>query len=466
MKYLLLLLTLIPYLASAISPEDIKREFKVAPGKSGGIYYAYHFTADSVPEFPQGYEPVYVSHYGRHGSRWAINEAQYPLVINILEAQLSAHNLTPEGEEILRKIKVISDHAKGHAGELSPLGQRQHKGIARRMMQRTPTLFADSAKISALSSIVPRCIISMAAFSEGLKEANPALQITRSASPGDMDFISYSTPEANRITNDSSYFLKDLSVFRQRTVPKERLLKLLFKQPPLFSISGATKINYDESYGSDKDDTSTQIPSNSIPKVNTDADLFLKTLHDIAVTTQNVDLDVDLLSIFNEDELFAFWQPLNYNMYVRHANSPQGLKAGMNSARSLLNDIISRADKALIEATPNVQLRFGHDTNLIRLLALMRLDGFSESETDPDKYYAVWQDYRISPMAANLQIIFFRPVSTQSIRPEYHSSQETIDKETLVMILHNERPVTVPVHSDKVPYYHWGDLKKFWTTDF
>lgn len=444
MKYLLLFLTLIPYLASAITPEDIKREFKAAPGKSGGIYYAYPFTTDSVPDFPEGYEAVYISHYGRHGSRWAINEAQYPLVINILEEQMYAGNLTPEGKEVLRKIKIISEHAKGHAGELSPLGQRQHKGIARRMMQRTPKLFADSSEVSALASIVPRCIISMAAFTEGLKEINPTLQITRSASPGDMDFISYSTPEAHKITNDSSYFLKDLSAFRQRTIPKDRLLKFLFKEVPLFSIP----------------------TSASIPPVHIGADLFLKTLHDIAVTTQNVDLDIDLLSIFNEDELFAFWQPLNYNMYVRHANSPQGLKAGMNSARSLLNDIITRADKALKEATPNVQLRFGHDTNLIRLLALMRLDGFSESETDPDKYYAAWQDYRVSPMAANLQIIFFRPVSTKSIRSERAIDQNIIDQETLVMILHNERSVTVPILSDKAPYYHWGDLKKLWTTDF
>lgn len=453
MKYFILFLALIPCFATAITPEDIKHEFKITPGKSGGIYYAYPFTTDSVPDFPEGYEPVYISHYGRHGSRWAINEAQYPLVINILEEQLNAGNLTSEGEEVLRKIKAISEHAKGHAGELSPLGQRQHKGIARRMIQRTPGLFADSSKISALSSIVPRCIISMAAFTECLKETNPNLQITRSASPGDMDFISYSTPEAHKITNDSSYFLKDLTDFRHRTIPKERLLNLLFKKLPLF-------------YGAASNDTDTHNPVSPIPVINKNADLFLKTIHDIAITTQNVDLDVDLLSIFNEDELFAFWQPLNYNMYVRHANSPQGLKAGMYSARSLLNDIIIRADKALGEGTPNVQLRFGHDTNLIRLLALMQLDGFSESETDPDKYYAAWQDYRISPMAANLQIIFFRPVPTQAIRSERNTNQNIVNQETLVMILHNERPVTVPIHSDKVPYYVWGDLKKLWTTDF
>ncbi|MDE6795566.1 MAG: histidine phosphatase family protein, partial [Muribaculaceae bacterium] len=316
-----LFLILLPGITCAISPRDIKREFKTAPGKSGGIYYAYPYTTDSIPDFPEGYEPVYVSHYGRHGSRWAINEKQYPLILDILAEQQQRGNLTSEGEEVMRKVKAIADHAKGHAGELSPLGQRQHKGIAERMMRRTPELFTDSANISALSSIVPRCIISMSAFTERLKELNPSLQIARSASPGDMDFIAYSTPEARKVAADSLGWRADHKKFREKIVPQERLMKVIFKESPTLE----------------------------------DPVLFLKTLHDIAVTTQNVDLDVDLLSLFTTDELFAFWQALNYNMYVRHANSPEGKRAGMYSARSLLDDIINRADKALSNSEPKVQ---------------------------------------------------------------------------------------------------------------
>ncbi|MDE5882752.1 MAG: histidine phosphatase family protein, partial [Muribaculaceae bacterium] len=373
------LMCLFPGIVLAISPRDIKRQFKSAPGKSGGIYYAYPYTTDSIPKFPEGYEPVYISHYGRHGSRWAINEKQYPLVLDILTEQQQLGNLTREGEEVMHKVKIIADHAKGHAGELSPLGQRQHKGIAERMMKRTPELFADTANISALSSIVPRCIISMSAFTERLKELNPSLQIARSASPGDMDFIAFSTPEARKVDADSLGWRADHKRFREKIVPQERLMKVLFKETPTLE----------------------------------DPVLFLKTLHDIAVTTQNVELNVDLLCLFTTDELFAFWQALNYNMYVRHANSPEGKKAGMYSARSLLDDIITRADKALGHAPtvsaesetttkavfiseiedeagiqPKVQLRFGHDTNLIRLLALMQLAGCAESESDPKQYYA------------------------------------------------------------------------------
>ena len=44
----------------------------MTPEQAGGIYYAYPVTADSLPPIPDGYTPVAISHYGRHGSRWAI----------------------------------------------------------------------------------------------------------------------------------------------------------------------------------------------------------------------------------------------------------------------------------------------------------------------------------------------------------------------------------------------------------
>ena len=36
----------------------------------GGVYFAYPVTATKMAAAPEGYEPFYISHYGRHGSRW------------------------------------------------------------------------------------------------------------------------------------------------------------------------------------------------------------------------------------------------------------------------------------------------------------------------------------------------------------------------------------------------------------
>lgn len=412
MPVLALACSLDPY---ARDREQIIAEFAEAPGKSGGIYYAYPYAGDSVPAPPAGYEAVYISHYGRHGSRWAIREGDYPFVINALTAEEGRGNLSDDGRAVLAKVKAIAAHAEGHAGELSPLGQRQHKGIARRMIQRTPHLFADSARVIARSSVEPRCIVSMSAFSEALKEGNPKLEVTRTASPGDMAFISWSTPEAKAFNRDDAPWRAQLDGFGDSVADPTRLKSLLFNHP-------------------EKAD---------LPRK------FWRTLHDIAVTTQNVDLDVDLLGIYTPDELFGFWQFLNYKMYVGHANAPAGGAIGMNCARSLLDDIVSRADSALASAdAPRVDLRFGHDTALIRLLAMMRLDGCAESEETPERYYAAWQDYNVAPMAANLQLIFYR--SADSAEP-------------LVLVLHNERPASLPISPATGQFYRWSDVRRLWS---
>ena len=46
----------------------------------GGIYHAYPYAsmADNlIDATPEGYTPFYLSHYGRHGSRWMTNDERY-----------------------------------------------------------------------------------------------------------------------------------------------------------------------------------------------------------------------------------------------------------------------------------------------------------------------------------------------------------------------------------------------------
>ena len=36
------------------------------------VYYAYTYDNPARTPAPEGYEPFYISHYGRHGSRWLL----------------------------------------------------------------------------------------------------------------------------------------------------------------------------------------------------------------------------------------------------------------------------------------------------------------------------------------------------------------------------------------------------------
>lgn len=391
--------------------EQIARE----PGKSGGIYYAYPYNDDVMPSIPAGYKPVHVSHYGRHGSRWLIKTWEYDEVLNCLDSAHHAGVLTPSGEDVYERMKVISEHARGHKGELSSLGARQHRGIAERMAWRFPFMMADSARITAYSSIEPRCIISMAAFSERLKELNPTLQVERHASPGDMDFISYSNAETREINDEKSPWWRDLEKWRNDRLDAGRLNRELFTDTTFVS----------------------------------DPKRFVWLLHDVAVDCQDSEPGVELLDLFTPDEMYALWSALNYKMYYIQGNNPRTQGAGPRSAANLLEHFINDVDSALTAERPGrtATLRFGHDTALMRLLALMQVNGADASIENPEDYAAGWNDFYLTPMAANLQVILLT---------------STAGEEPLVMIRHNERPARLPLTSQDGGYYRWSDVRTLW----
>ena len=81
----------------------------------------------------------------------------------------------------------------------------------------------------------------------------------------------------------------------------------------------------------------------------------------------------------------------------------------------------------------------------------MEVNEFGKEINDLDELAeAGWRDYLMVPMAANIQMIFYR-------KP---GSKETDD--ILVKVLLNEREVTLPVGHVDGPYYNWNVLRKYY----
>ena len=117
-------------------------------------------------------------------------------MVDIFEKAHQAGVLTALGEDVRKRMALVWEDAEGHGGDLTPLGVRQHRGIAERMFQNYPEVFKGSPALSARSTVVLRCVLSMDAFCERLKELNPALQIRREACARYMKYMNYHTPEA------------------------------------------------------------------------------------------------------------------------------------------------------------------------------------------------------------------------------------------------------------------------------
>lgn len=385
--------------------------------RTGGIYYAY--PADTMIQTPPpvGYEPFYISHYGRHGSRWLTTDRQYLDALETFQQADEAGKLSPFGKEVYERLRLIWQDAEGRTGDLSPLGTQQHRGIAERMYGSFPEVFQNGRTIRSRSTPVVRCILSMSAFDERLKELNPTLRITREAYARDLAYMNHYDERSRRWMRDpDAAWREQFEAFREAHIRPDRLMALLFNDPRY--VRG-----------------------------HVDGRALMYDLYRIASSLQNVDLDVTLYDLFEPDELFDLWQVGNFTRYV--TNGPAAINEGMipANAKPLLRNFLDEADAALQTDSVAATLRFGHDVNLMPFTALMQAEGYDTSVADPDEFYRAWSDYIISPMGANVQWIFFRRDDSDDV---------------LVKFLINEREVFIPVPTDTAPYYRWQDVEQFY----
>ena len=132
-----LLPALLLFLSVAAAAQTSRKEIFRDINRTGSNYFAYPGPSQkALTPAPAGYEPFYISHYGRHGSRYMEENDAYVLAIGKLDTAAQLGILTPKGAEVLEKLRIGYDNAWNRDGDLTRLGDRQHEAIARRM-QRT-----------------------------------------------------------------------------------------------------------------------------------------------------------------------------------------------------------------------------------------------------------------------------------------------------------------------------------------
>lgn len=412
-----LTLTLSVCAAFVCAAQTDLKEISDNPNKAGGIYYAYPTSESLNTPAPKGYEAFYISHYGRHGSRYLISDKDYRAVIDLFEKADSADALTALGKDVLGRLANVWKEACGRGGELTPLGHRQHRSIARRMYQAFPTAFAGKPSLSARSTVVMRCAHSMNSFCEGLKEMNPALEIPRESSERHMYYLNYHSPQSNYFTRHRGPWYEENRKFEAAMTNPDRLVGSLFS-----------------------DDT--------FVLRNVNPHELMWGIYWVAVDMQNMECDETFTDLFTPQELFDLWRSFNYGFYVRNSNHPASRGMLLDNAKPLLRDIITCADKVIESHGNGGDFRFGHDGNLIPLTGLLHIENCDAACDDPYRLHEVYSDFKISPMAGNVQIVFFRNKANDII----------------VKFMLNEREVRIPVHTDCAPFYHWNDVKDYYTS--
>ncbi len=390
---------------------------------SASNYVAYIAPSEPLTPTPKGYEPFYISHYGRHGSRWLTSDWQYADVLKVLEKADRYNRLTPKGKELLSQLRDFYAVAKDHIGELTTVGERQHHGIGRRMTEHFPEVFRGNAQIDARSSIVIRCILSMEAEMEEFAAFNGSISFHNDVSSSYQYYLdgdAYKTDEQKKLYKEMDRIKES---YQQRFIHPERFCEVLFND--------AQWVNH-----------------------NVDAVTFMQRLFDIAANMQSHDDGLDLYALFTDEECYDLWKVRNIGYYVQYANAPASQGKMHYTQVALLENIIATADTLLGKSDFNgATLRFGHEVDIMPLACLLELGNCDTAVVDLDNLDRCWANFRIFPMASNIQLVFYRAKKARNGEAA---------KPILVKALLNEKEIALPITTDQYPYYNWTDLRNYY----
>ncbi len=407
-------------IALSIDAQDVRKEILSNYCLSASNYLAYPGPSQNkLTPAPKGYKPFYISHYGRHGSRYLIGDNEYDKPLQILSEADKNGKLTPLGKDVLERVRLLWKESYKRLGELTELGAQQHKDIAKRMFERFPEVFSGNVHIDAKSTVVIRCILSMENELQQFLLLNPKLDISHDASYHDMYYMNL---DDRKLSSEKmpDGVKEQYNAYRKAHVDYSRLINSLFN---------------DSEY----------------VRRNVSKEDFGYRLFKLASNLQSSELrkSITLYDIFTPEELYVNWQMENVRWYIEYGACPLNGGKQPFSQRNLLRRIIEQADSCMALPNPGVTLRFGHETMVLPLTCLLGINGYDKQiEKFDDVEKEGWINYRIFPMGANIQFIFYR--------------RNASDKDIIVKVLLNENEASLPVKTDCAPYYKWTEVRNFY----
>lgn len=409
-KTILLMMSLLMAIMSWAQGVSALDQLKEDPKKSYGMDYPYSFTTQKLTKAPKGYKPFYISHYGRHGSRYYWNAMLYQELSKLLTTAHEKQILTPEGEAFYGKFMAAKDELTAGVSELSDLGWEQHQRIAKTMYNNFPEVFKKGGNVFAISSLTGRCVLSMSSFCQELTQCNPMIEIREQSARKTLDGV---VPTDN-----------------------QNPLKRKFPRANARWEKNREKFPFDES-----------LRDKVIKRVFTNTD-SLQNLHHIGsnlinlyTSLPNIGHEGMMGNLITDDEMVAQWEQSNLGSYS-WVFGPQ------YEMIPILEDIIKKADAAIDGSSDHISdLRFGHDTCLGPLTVLMGINGADLDPEDPFEVKNCYQNWETCK-ASNIQLVFYR------------GKKGTDD--ILVKLLLNGEEARLPIATDSYPYYKWSDLRQFY----
>ncbi|MBQ4184469.1 MAG: histidine-type phosphatase [Bacteroidales bacterium] len=427
MKYSFALIALLPLLSCCgrspeipAEPEKLSSQEQILrrPDMAGGLMYVYDYkTAPALTPSPKGYKPFYISHYGRHGARYATN-AQYKMVEKVLRGAAEADMLTERGKKFQEDYSEFFKSAVYHDGELTPIGIEQEKTIALRMASRFPEVFKGETNAVAISTPVHRVILSMASFIDGLQEVDKSFDVDESYSEAYSPVLrpNFSPLADGRPDKMDEVVAPYIPYFRE-TVDIEGILARIFVNP-----------------------------KDAVERLKIDDVVLLRNFADIVGGEKCLGDEPSFFEgIFTAEDRVALARAAWYRIYRFLLNYKDSGTLFPDFSAYTLKDIVDKADEDIASGDVQLRLRFSHDSALIPFVVCLNLNGFGESVSSPEEAFERFPLWEM-PMGGSFQMIFYRSRKAGDV---------------LVKFLWNEKEASIPIDALEGPYYRWSDVRAY-----
>lgn len=314
--------------------------------------HCYDFLPVHDTPAPKGYQPFYISHYGRHGARADMGDKYYPYIIDSLTTLSQQQPLTARQDSLLALTQRVYGQYANMNRRLTPVGQYQHTQLAKRMANRYPTVFKGTPRVRAISSMVPRCIMSMNAFTNALTAAYPRIQYTFDCGERFQEYINC-----------------------------RGLLNLTYQTTP-------------------------PVIDSLLQPFSFTPDKWTEAIYQTCIYAPCFGLSCNIYDFLTPEQVQYYDARNNYHFYINYCNTPYG-KMRRPYAQLGLNDIIQKADSVIAHGGYAADLRFGHDDPLLTIVSAMELEGVG-NELEYKDILTQWPGDVMVPMAANVQLIFYK----------------------------------------------------------
>lgn len=359
------------WVASAYPAES----YKVLPAELDGSMMPYDFAdCEPTPSLPDSLTPVYVSYVARHGARYLSSSKKLKPVMDALDEAEKNGTLSDTGQAFLSLMQQVESANEGNWGDLSPIGISEERELGRRMFSMLPPLAKPNAGVNAISTFVPRAVMTMYQFTNQLIRLN--------------DGMTVATDEGKKFSPLLYMFAFDPEYAQYR---KDGAWKQVYKEYAKRTAPvGPARRLFTKTTMSDKQLRDLTLDMYEVLKANRAASLP-------APTTRWM----------SEAEYRACWKVSNLQHYLR--NSATHLSDASSSATvPLLGRIIADADHALDDPRHTIALNgyFGHAETLMPFLSLIGLPECSKVRPDFSNLDKYWKIEDVTPLAANILFLF------------------------------------------------------------